>query len=44
MSAWLGLGGISQGTKKQLCFKDGKLMIFVGEEGGGVAFVLQPDG
>ena len=43
-SAWLGLGGISQGTKKRLRFKDGKSMIFVGGEGGGVAFILQPDG
>ena len=39
-----GLGGISQGTKKRFCFKDGKSMIFVGGEGGGVAFILQPDG
>ena len=42
--AWLGLGGISQGTEKWLCFKDGKSMIFVWGEGGGVAFILQPDG
>jgi len=31
-------------TKKRLHFKDGKSMIFVGGEGGGVAFILQPDG
>jgi hypothetical protein len=43
-SAWLGLGGISQETEKRLCFKDGKLMIFVGGEGGGVAFIFLPDG
>ena len=40
----LGLGGISQGTKKRPRFKDGKPMIFVGGEGGGAAFILQPDG
>ena len=38
--AQLGLGGISQGTEKRLHFKDGKSMIFVGGEGGGVAFNL----
>jgi hypothetical protein len=40
------MGGISQGTEKRLRFKDGKSMIFVGGEGGGggVAFILQPDG
>ena len=43
-SARLGLGGISQGTEKRLRVKDGKSMIFVGGEGGGVAFILQPDG
>ncbi len=43
-SARLGLGGISQGTEKRLRFKDGKSMIFVGREGGGVVFTLQPDG
>jgi hypothetical protein len=42
--AWLGLGRISQETEKRLRFKDGKLMIFVGGEGDGVAFILQPDG
>jgi hypothetical protein len=44
----LGLAGFGwnqgQGTKKRLCFKDGKSMIFVWGEGGGVAFILQPDG
>jgi len=39
-----GFGGISQGTEKRLRFKDVKLMIFVGGEGGGVAFILQLDG
>jgi hypothetical protein len=39
-----GFGGISQGTEKRLQFKDGKLMIFVGGEGGGLAFILQLDG
>ena len=43
-SARLGLGGISQGTEKRLRFKDGKSMIFVGGEGGGVAFIFLPDG
>ena len=43
-SVRLGLGGIGQGTEKRLRFKDGKSMIFVREEGGGVAFILQPDG
>ena len=43
-SARLGLGGISQGTEKRLRFKDGKTKIFVGGEGGGVAFILQTDG
>jgi len=43
-SAQLDLGRISQGTEKWLRFKDGKSMIFVGGEGGGVAFILQPDG
>jgi len=42
--ARLGLGGISQGTEKRLRFKDGKSMFFVGGEGGGVAFILKPDG
>ena len=40
----LGLGGISQGTEKRLRFKDGESMIFVGGEGGKIAFILQPDG
>ncbi len=43
-SARLGLGEISPGTEKRLRFKDGKSMIFVWGEGGGVAFILLPDG
>ncbi len=35
-SAWFG----RKGTEKRLRFKDGKSMIFVGGEGGGVAFIL----